>query len=73
MNIFGKKVPRDTKADGADQTAPGVRALKELWNIRTDKAVVTVSADVPTDIYSVAPRSSSIPRRHRPQRPNELR
>ncbi len=48
-----------------NQTAPGVRMLKDLWNIGKKKER-EVAHNVSTDIYNVAPSSKQVPRRHRP-------
>lgn len=67
MNLFGKKIPN--KADQpANQTTPGVRMLKEVWNIKPEKKADTVDGDVSSDIYSLNPRSKGIPPRRRGRR-----
>ncbi len=46
------------------QTAPGVRMLKDLWNIPSSRPKDSVqSGATSSDIYSVPDRRNSIPRR----------
>ena len=55
----------------ADETAPGVRLLKHVWNIDTKKKPrSTAPNDVPHDIYSVPTRANDVPRRQYPPRQN---
>lgn len=78
MSIFGRFERKKRKhhhepeepALRADETAPGVRAMKELWQIQAKKPVEPVQGEVVTDIY-VTPRPNGIPRRRHPhsQRP----
>ena len=48
-----------------NQTTPGVRMLKDLWNIgmETQRAVAPKGS---TDTSKVAPSAKQVPRRHRP-------
>ena len=48
-----------------NQTTPGVRMLKDLWNSGKKKER-EVAHNVSTDIYKVAPSAKQVPRRHRP-------
>lgn len=46
------------------QTAPGVKMLKQIWNIKTNKPQrEKPPADVVTDIYRVPSRRNGFPRR----------
>ena len=67
MNLFGKKIPNKSDQP-ANQTTPGVRMLKEVWNIKTEKKTEAVNGDVSSDIYSMNPRSKGIPPRYRGRR-----
>ncbi|HEY8241448.1 MAG TPA: hypothetical protein VIH35_08375 [Kiritimatiellia bacterium] len=55
--------------DGADskskQTAPGVRMLKQIWNIPTKRVSKETVGEVVSDIYRVPPRKNGIPPRSR--------
>ncbi len=77
MSIFGrfqrkKRKPREEEdeapAPRADETAPGVRAMKDLWQIQAKKPVERVQGEVVTDIYAT-PRPNGVPRRRHPQHP----
>ena len=48
-----------------NQTAPGVRMLKDLWNIGKKKER-EIAHTGSTDIYNVATSAQGGPRRHRP-------
>lgn len=76
MSIFGrfqrkKRKPRDEEPPAlrADETAPGVRAMKELWQIQAKKPVERVQGEIVTDIY-VTPRPNGIPPRRRVRDPS---
>ncbi len=48
----------------SNQTAPGVKMLKQIWNIKTAKpAREKPPTDVVTDIYRVPSRKNGFPRR----------
>lgn len=49
-----------------EDTAPGVRLIKNLWKIRTEKTPPEKApVEVAHDIYQMPSRSQNIPRRHR--------
>lgn len=64
MNFFGKKMPASKPDDSEDQTPPMVRALKEVWDIHTEKKHEKVDVPVSSDIYVAKPRKNGIPPRH---------
>ena len=66
-SFFGKKLGR-AEDQPAGQTAPGVRMLKEVWNIRPGKPVEVTSMSVSSDIYSMNPKTAGVPPRHRGRR-----
>ena len=48
----------------ADETAPGLRVIKEVWDIKTPKVPRdAVPRTVPHDIYNVPVRKDDVPRR----------
>ena len=48
----------------SNQTAPGLRMLKQVWNIKTTKPQrEKPPTDVVTDIYHVPSRKTGFPRR----------
>jgi hypothetical protein len=48
----------------SNHTSPGVKMLKQVWNIKTTKpAREKPPADVVTDIYKVPTRKNGFPRR----------
>ena len=49
----------------ASQTAPGVRLLRELWDIpsKHEKRTFSAPEHVSTDIYDTASSNGSVPRR----------
>ena len=54
----------------ADETAPGVRLIRDLWNIapektRSDKVVTAVTSD----IYCMPDHKNGVPPRQRPTPP----
>lgn len=51
----------------ASKTAPGLRAIKDLWQIENKKPVEHIDGEVVTDIYSTH-RPNGIPRRRNPPR-----
>ena len=72
MDHDGKKMrARNTQADSsarngeAGKTAPGTRALKDLWNIPAKKKIEAAPTGVTTDIYATRTHSSAIPPRSR--------
>jgi hypothetical protein len=76
MSIFGlfrrkrrkKKNCDEPKADPRpDETAPGVRAMKELWVIDPARPDTRVEGEVVTDIYATQ-RPNGVPRRRHPPR-----
>jgi len=71
MNLFGKKVPDKKDDQPADQTTPGVRMLKEVWDIKTEKKHDRVEGPVSSDIYARKPRNQGIPPRHHGHRVEE--
>ena len=71
MNIFGKKIPDKKDDQPADQTTPGVRMLKEVWDIKTEKKQDRVDGPVSSDIYARKPRVQGIPPRYHGQRVQE--
>ena len=48
-----------------DETAPGVRALKQLWNIPSKPPKQKPPDDVVSDIYRVPARKNGVPPRSR--------
>ncbi|HMP77066.1 MAG TPA: hypothetical protein PKE12_12295 [Kiritimatiellia bacterium] len=79
MNLFGRNQRRKRGESGgetgakAGETAPGLRVMKELWDISPKKRVERVEGEVVTDIYATQ-RPNGVPRRRNPQhrpRPNE--
>lgn len=71
MNFFGKKLPDKKDDQPANQTAPGVRILKEVWDIKSEKKQERVEGPVNSDIYARKPREQGIPPRHHGQRVRE--
>lgn len=59
-----KSDPREPGEEKSNQTAPGLKVLKQVWNIKTTKpAREKPPADVVTDIYKVPARKNGFPRR----------
>jgi hypothetical protein len=60
------KQPENAPAEPrADETAPGVKLLKQVWNIKTDKPQrESAPQNVAHDIYHVPERKPEVPRRH---------
>ena len=71
MNFFGKKVPAPKPDRTADDAPPMLRALKEVWDINTEKKHERVDAPVSSDIYVARPRKNGIPPRHLGRRVEE--
>ena len=71
MNFFGKKVPVPKPDRTADDAPPMLRALKEVWDINTEKKHERVDAPVSSDIYVARPRKNGIPPRHLGRRVEE--
>jgi hypothetical protein len=71
MNIFGRKIPDKKDDQPANQTTPGVRMLKEVWDIKTEKKMDRVEGPVSSDIYTRKPREQGIPPRYHGQRVQE--
>ena len=71
MNIFGKKTPARKPDRDGDETPPMVRALKEVWDINTEKKHERVDTPVSSDIYMARPRKNGIPPRHLGRRVEE--
>jgi hypothetical protein len=74
MKLFGRRLPKSEprktpKGESeAHKTAPGLRAIKELWQVdATKKKVEPIEGQVVTDIYAT-PRNNGIPRRPHPRR-----
>lgn len=74
MRLFGRnhRKHRENGASGngseprADETASGLKAMKELWDIEPKKRVEPVEGEVVTDIYAT-PRPNGVPPRRRYQ------
>ena len=59
-------VPDELESGGAEETAPGVRLLKKIWNISDQEASTgVVPSEVTTDIYNVPVTARRIPHRKR--------
>lgn len=72
MSLFGRKVSVAKKSDQpANQTTPGVRMLKDVWDIKVEKTHERVEGPVSHDIYARKPREGGIPPRHRGRRVDE--
>lgn len=72
MRFFGKKFrskpPPPEKGDSsAAKTAPGLKAIKDLWQIEKKPPVAPVEGEVVTDIYATS-RPNGVPRRRNPPR-----
>lgn len=71
MSLFGnfkrkRKAPRGLDdAPRADETAPGLKAIKALWDIESKKPPERIHGEVATDIYATN-RSNGVPRRRHP-------
>jgi hypothetical protein len=58
-----------TTGHEAEQTAPGVRLLREVWGIKKPVRIrETAPKGVSTDIYGTANAARIVPRRHSPHR-----
>lgn len=51
----------------AGQTAPGVRSIRDLWEIEKKQPITPVEGVVPTDIYSTQ-RPNGVPHRKNQRR-----
>lgn len=71
MNFFGKKVPAQKPDRSEDDAPPMLRALKEVWDINTEKKQERVDTPVSSDIYMARPRKNGIPPRHLGRRVEE--
>jgi hypothetical protein len=74
MKLFGRnhRKHREDGASGegsetgANKTAPGLKAIKDLWDIAPKKRVERVEGEVVTDIYAT-PRPNGVPPRRKYQ------
>ncbi len=70
MGIFTKRGKRSPDRGEADKTAPGLKAIKGLWDIETAKPEPErVEGVVSSDIYGTSRPPSTVPPRHRMRRP----
>lgn len=51
----------------ANQTAAGVRSLRDLWQIEKKQPIAPIEGVVPTDIYNTR-RPNGVPHRSHPRR-----
>lgn len=64
LDYIMKRDDQPEKGPSADETAPGVKLLKKVWNIDTKKPVRPAAPrDVAHDIYHVPERKKDMPRR----------
>ncbi len=79
MSIFGrfrrkKHASPPAELNGtppAGETAPGVRAIRDLWAIEPRPPVERVEGEVVTDIYATQRPNGMPRRRHQRRTPNE--
>lgn len=78
MSLFGhfkrKRKKKDRSPEDpprADETAPGLKAIKTLWDIEPKKPQERIRGEVETDIYATQ-RAHRIPRRKPPRRPRAI-
>ena len=65
MRFFKKPERRESPEPQADETTPGVRMLKDVWHIDTEKKPREAPpAQVSSDIYHLPPRNGQVPHRH---------
>ena len=68
MSLFKKTVP-DQPDEKPDQKPDSMlRALKDVWDIKTEQSVERVERPVSSDIYAGASRKNGIPPRHQGRR-----
>lgn len=63
-SLFMKREDADKEDLRSDETAPGVRLIKQVWKINTDKPPREKAPErVNHDIYHVPSRKNDVPRR----------
>lgn len=61
----------DEESYPAEKTAPGVRSIRDLWQIENKQPAAPIEGAVPTDIYSTQ-RPNGVPHRKNPRRRTRL-